>query len=148
MLPNRYAYRQAAELTSRSRFIEQCPAHGITTTSPTHNGTAIDLYANSHSLQLKYRRAPVVTVYQMSINHSVGGGERGPYHIDDGIVFFVFEVGEWLGHFLIIPSGDLATHGYLKSKTSTGKCNISILRTSNTDRDHWSQYWDRYDLLA
>lgn len=149
-MENRFSATMLLEYNSIQRFRTICVPKGIVVENPPNNGLAVDLIANGNRSQMKYVTSlpPGKSQYSFSIVKNGGLGTHIPYSIYDNLHFFIFEVGDAKGNFLIIPVPLMIKAGYIASENQPGKSKFPVYPMNSNKTNEWSVYWNRFDLLV
>lgn len=148
------------ERESQERFALFCKKLGLIYERNTTHASAIDGFVKiktEHServfsLQLKYCSTTSdnsLVVYIIGASKSCGKKYQEPYHINDGIDFFVAEIGglkdnlqRYHNNFIIIPKNIMAEQEIFRSDTCPGKQGFSI-RPPDYNEHHWGNpFWN------
>ena len=106
-----------------------------------------------YAVQMKYvttTKENSLDCYSVCSLKTCGMGVHEPYHVNDGIDFFIVEIGgikdnlqEFHGNFLIIPRKVMIEKEIFTSDTVWGSQTFSI-RPSDYQKEHWSTvYWNK-----
>ncbi len=143
------------EYYSLKRLEDKCINNKLTYFRNISNGTVIDCYIDNLAVQCKYSSlSSSNSSCRFSIIKSNGSNKMQPYHYNDPINYFIFEIGgiegvedKYKGYFCIIPKDVLNDLGYLQNDVSAGKTSISLCLPDNNN-DHWSKsYWNNFDSI-
>jgi hypothetical protein len=127
----------------------------------TTNSNETDCIINGKNIQCKFVSLPDKgkNFFNIKIAKCDGkGGVKIPYHINDKIDYFIFEIGgtnndknKYINKFCVISKKELHERGYISSKESKGKTHIFIFpydyvipkgRSSTNDFMTDLKYWD------
>lgn len=142
------------EFYSLQRLENKCKENEIQFARNITNGNTIDCFLNTIGVQCKFRSTSTSSIScTFNISKSKGLGNSQPYHINDPIDYFVFEIGgtptdreKYHGYFCIIPKNVLNEEGYLENEFEDGKKSITLCFPE--DKNHWtSPYWNNYHTL-
>jgi hypothetical protein len=131
----------------------------------TTNSNEIDCIINGKNIQCKFVSLPDKrgNYYNIKIaKHNGVGKVKVPYHIDDKIDYFVFEVGgiendknKYINNFCVISKNELHERGFISSNNSKGKTHISLYaydyvapkNRAVTDFMTDPKYWDLKKII-
>jgi hypothetical protein len=149
------------EKESMERFSIFCEKRGLVYKRNTTNGSAIDGFISlnkegiekSYNVQMKYvstTKGDSLTCYGIEAMKSCSIGVYEPYHSDDGIDYFIVEIGgprdnlqQFHNNFIIIPGSVMIRQEIFASDVSRGSQSFSI-RSPNFEEEHWSTvYWNK-----
>lgn len=149
------------EKESQERFSIFCEKRRLIYKRNTTNGTPIDGFVSlqkdsvekSYSVQMKYvttTKGDSLTSYSIEAMKSCGTGVYEPYHVKDGIDYFVVEIGgprdnphKFHNNFMIIPGNVMVEQEIFASEVSRGSQSFGIRAPDNL-QEHWSMpYWNK-----
>jgi hypothetical protein len=148
-LNNIYSENNRKEKESVKRFEKRCIEHGSKYVSHDNNHDVTDGALDSHATQMKYSSKPHHYKYAFGISKHGPYGTRSPYAEEDGLKFFVFEIGDYQGQFLIIPIHEMIEHGYISTPSQDGKLSAYFPPPDYHDQSHWAiKYWNNFTQLT
>ena len=143
-LEDRFSPKTLTEYNSRQRVIEFSNKYSLSFEIYYTHASSIDVLINGHAIQMKSSSKKHGNGYNVGLMKNGGRGEHVPYHIDDGINFFLIEVGDYVGEFCLLPIEILAKEGYIETDSQKGKKAIKVFHPSVTSRGNFTKdpkYW-------
>jgi predicted nucleic acid-binding Zn-ribbon protein len=133
----RYSANTRLERESKDRFFFAVKALGFTVDAK--DRLAVDCAVNSKTIQMKFtQRLSSTGKYAVNLMRTT---RHLAYSEDDGVDFFVFEIGAYKGQFL-------STMGYISTPTQDGRRSITIPSPNYPSDDPLKIFWNKFDLLT
>jgi hypothetical protein len=148
----RFSSNFSKEVASRKRFSLFALEYGLEYKSYEHNASPIDGWVNGHAVQFKFTDQRIWYKYRSNMM-TYKEGRMSPYALTDGIEFFIFEIGDYEGNFLIVPIDELYERDYIAGSMIMGKRSIVIPPPGYTPPHSYIPqcwmvpFWNRVDLL-
>ncbi len=159
MIPESTLYQQTLSKNHTTeyhhflRLKNQCKNHNITFELNDTSGSVVDCFINKYKIQCKASNTKCKKAIKYNFplhksSHGVKGKQFSmPYHEDDDIDFFIFEIVIYPGNFYIIPKHVLLQKGFIRTSSQCGKQIITMPPPDYKKKNWKMQYLNKFELL-